>query len=244
MTAMPEPHRRQATRNRMGWTSNQLNALSQMFVDFCGQSSRPALDIGAAYGVASLAALAKGARVIANDLDAGHLEELASVAGSEPRLQLLPGRFPDFDLPPASLSAVHASNVLHFLTGDELTLGATKIAQWLAPGGKLFVHAGTPYQQPFSLFIPQYEQRVAAGESWPGYVSDTREVSTHRRLGQIPRSIHLLDAQVLRRVFEDAGLTMEKVWYYRRHDLPRSMHHDGREGVAFLALQSSVSTLK
>ncbi len=232
----PAPHRRAPTRNRMGWTSNQINALSQLFVDHCRTASLPVLDLGAAYGVATLPALAAGARVIANDLDAEHLAVLASLAGPNSRLQLLPGRFPNqLDLPPASLGAVHASNVLHFLDGPELTLGAAKIANWLAPGGQLFIHAGTPYQQPFSRFIPQYEQRVAAGDPWPGYVMDTAAISTHRKLTQIPPALHLLDPQVLTRVFQAAGLVVDRAWFYRRHDLPRSMHHDGREGVALLA---------
>lgn len=215
----------------MGWSSNQLNALSQLFVDHCRNVSLPVLDIGAAYGVATLAALEAGATVIANDLDASHLADL----DPHPRLRIFPGRFPDFDLPEESLSAVHASNVLHFLDGAAITLGALKLSKWLAPGGRVFVHAGTPYQQPFSRFIPQYEERVAAGDPWPGYVPDTTQISSHRRLSQIPRAIHLLDPQVLSRVFESAGLTLERVWFYRRHDLPRSMHHDGREGVALIA---------
>lgn len=238
MTAMSEPHRRLATRNRMGWSSNQLNALSQLFVDYCGQVTLPVLDVGAAFGVASRAALAAGARVIANDLDPGHLAELASLAGTNPKLELLPGRFPEIQVPPGSLGAVHASNVLHFLNPAELTQGAAQVFRWLAPGGRLFVHAGTPYQQPFLRFVPRYEERVSSGDPFPGYVTDTSEISSHRRLGQIPRAIHLLDAQVLRRVFEEAGLGVERVWYYRRHDLPRSLHHDGREGVALLARRS------
>ncbi len=232
---MPDAHRRQPTLNRMGWSSNQLNALSQLFVEDCGPGRLPVLDIGAAFGIASLAALAKGSRVIANDLDAAHLAELAS----HPGLEILPGRFPgELDVPPGSLSAVHASNVLHFLTGEELTLGAAQVAKWLAPGGRFFVHAGTPYQQPFLRFIPEYERRVALGELWPGYVEDTHAISSHRKLGQIPRAIHLLDAQVLTRVFLGAGLEIDRVWCYRRHDLPRSMHYDGREGVAVLAHRS------
>lgn len=228
------PHRRRPTRNRMGWTSNQLNELSERFVEFCRTATLPVLDIGTAYGIAALAAAEAGATVIANDLDAEHLAELAP----RPGLSTLAGRFPDYDLPPASLSAVHASNVLHFLTGPELTLGAAKIADWLAPGGRLFVHAGTPYQGPFAAFVPEYEARVARREAWPGYIADTKAVSSHRRLGQIPRSIHLLDSQVLRRVFEEAGLVVDEVGYYRRRDLPRSMYFNGREGVALLAHRS------
>lgn len=235
MTVMINPHRRRPTRNRMGWTSNQLNALSQLFVEYCQEVRLPVLDLGAAYGVASLEALAAGAQVVANDLDAEHLAELASRAEGHPALQLLPGRFPDqLELAEGSLGAVHASNLLHFLNGPELTAGARKILQWLAPGGRLFVHAGTPYQQPFARFVPVYEERVAAGERWPGYVQDTLLFSTHKRITHMPRSIHLLDEPVLRRVFEEAGLTIDRIWYYRRHDLPRSIHHDGREGVALI----------
>jgi SAM-dependent methyltransferase len=218
----------------MGWSSNQLNELSQLFVDHCRAVSLPVLDIGAAYGIAAIAALEAGATVVANDLDASHLADLPPHS----RLQLLPGRFPEFDLPANSLSAVHASNVLHFLDGPEITLGSLKISKWLAPGGRVFVHAGTPYQQPFSRFIPQYEERVAAGDPWPGYIADTTQISSHRRLSQIPRAIHLLDPQVLSRVFTAAGFTLDRVWLYRRRDLPRSMHHDGREGVALLAHKS------
>jgi cyclopropane fatty-acyl-phospholipid synthase-like methyltransferase len=213
----------------MGWSSNQLNALSRLFVDHCAEVQLPVLDIGAAYGIASVAALEAGATVIANDLDAEHLAELPA----HPKLQLLPGRFPDFDLPEGSLGAIHASNVLHFLNGPELTLGAEKIATWLSEGGQLFVHAGTPYQQPFARFIPEYLRRVSEGDEWPGYVTDTTQISSHKRLSQIPKSIHLLDEAVVRRVFE--GLTIDRVWYYRRHDLPKSMFCDGREGVALLA---------
>jgi SAM-dependent methyltransferase len=218
----------------MGWSSNQLNALSQLFIDYCRHATLPVLDVGAAYGIATAAALEAGATVVANDLEAGHLAELPP----HPRLQLLAGRFPDFDLPPASLGAVHASNVLHFLNGPEITLGALKVAQWLTPGGRVFIHAGTPYQQPFSRFIPRYEERVAAGDPWPGYIPDTKLVSSHRRLAQIPRAIHLLDPQVLSHVFRSAGFTIDNAWYYRRHDLPRSMHLDGREGVAMIAHKS------
>ncbi len=235
MTAMVNPHRRRPTRNRMGWSSNQLNALSQLFVDYCREVHLPVLDLGAAYGVASLAALDTGAQVIANDLDTEHLAELALLAEGKPGLQLLPGRFPDqLELAEGSLGAVHASNLLHFLSGEELIAGAQKVVQWLAPGGHLFVHAGTPYQQPFARFVPVYEERVAAGEIWPGYVKDTLRFSTHKRITHMPRAIHLLDEQVLRRVFEAAGLSIDRIWYYRRHDLPRSIHHDGREGVALI----------
>lgn len=231
-------HRRQPTRNRTGWTSTVPNELSELFIGFSASAAGPVLDIGAAFGVATIPALAAGAIVLANDSDPDHLAELDRLTPQElrPRLRLLPGCFPgDLELPAQSLGAVHASNILHFLTGEELEAGFQKIAAWLVPGGRLFVQAGTPYQQPFAAFVPVYEARVAAGEAWPGWVADARAISTHKKLHQIPRSLHLLDEAVLSRLVISAGMRIERLWTYRRHDLPRSMHFDGREGVALVA---------
>ena len=149
----------------MGWASDQLNEVSLQFADFCrtcacGEDS-PALDIGAAYGTASLAALRVGAWLIANDLDAGHLEELELRAAQQgyKNLHLKLGRFPrEVHFEPGTLGAVHASNVFHFLTGNQLAEGVRAIARWLRPGGKLFVQAATPYQAAFAGFIPEYER--------------------------------------------------------------------------------------
>ncbi len=231
-------HRREPTRNRTGWTSNVLNELSELFVDFAATAQRPVLDIGAAYGVATHPALAAGATVYANDSDPTHLAalEAATTAAHRSRLHLFPGRFPqDLDFPAASLSAVHASNVLHFLTGEELTLGISNIRRWLAPAGRLFIQAGTPYQQPFQAFIPIYEERLRAGVPWPGWIEDTRAISSHKRLSQIPRSLHLLDERTLTNLVTTSGLTVERAWTYCRRDLPRSMQLNGREGVGLVA---------
>ncbi|MBC7928234.1 MAG: hypothetical protein H7039_21525 [Bryobacteraceae bacterium] len=51
----------------------------------------------------------------------------------------------------------------------------------------------------------------------------------------MPRSIHLLDDVVLRRAAEEAGLTIERLWLYRRTDLPVTLHLDGRESVGLIA---------
>lgn len=76
-------HRRIPTRNQTGWTSNQLNEVSALFVEHCREVRRPVLDIGAAVGVATLQALAAGATVIANDLDPEHLKEIAKAVPEE-----------------------------------------------------------------------------------------------------------------------------------------------------------------
>jgi polyketide synthase PksL len=213
-------HRRLPTQNRTGWASNQLNEVSERFVAHCRFVTRPVLDIGAAFGLASLAAIESGATVYANDLAPSHL---AQIPPSE-KLILLPGRFPhDLHFPENSLDAVHASNIFHFLTGPQLARG------------KLFVQAATPWQKPFESFIPVFESRRAAGVEWPGWIEKTTDYSTHRKLGQIPSSIHLLDNETLQKAAETAGLTVEECTLYRRRDLPRSLFHDGRECTSLLA---------
>jgi len=234
-------HRRIPTRNRTGWTSNRLNEVSELFVAFCRHANLPVLDIGAAFGIASLAALDTGATVFANDLEPEHLAAIANAAKPEHarRLVLIPGRFPrQLKFAEASLSAVHASNVLHFLTGGQLALGIASIAHWLAPGGKLFVQASSPWQRPFQAFVPVFESRRAAGEEWPGWIENTSQYSTHRKLNQIPSSLHLLDDDTLRRKAEAAGLIVENAWLYRRRDAPASLFLDGRECAGLIARKS------
>lgn len=237
----PGRHRRIPTRNQTGWASNELNEVSELFVAFCREVQRPVLDIGAAFGIATLAALEAGATVIANDLESVHLAEIAGAAAPEHarRLVLIPARFPrQLFFAAGSLSAVHASNVFHFLTGPQLAIGFASIAHWLAPGGKLFVQASTPWQQPFRAFIPTFESRREAGEEWPGWMEKTTDYSSHRRLSQIPPSLHLLDEITLRKTAEQAGLTVEKAWTYRRRDLPASLFLDGRECAGLVARRS------
>jgi len=230
----------------MGWISASLGPVSSAFVEFCKTgacaAASPALDLGAGHGLASEAAWRAGACVIANDLDTTELERLASrlrQANGDveaQRLRILSGRFPrELQFEPESLGAVHASNVFHFLTGNQLALGMSKIARWLRPGGRLFVQAATPFQAPFVAFVPEYEQRVASGEKWPGWVEKIGAYSRHRLLGQMPRSVHLLDKEVLTRVCAVAELNVERAWFYRREDLPVSLHWDGRESVGLIA---------
>ncbi len=237
--------RRILTRNRMGWASEQLSPLSELAVEFCRSGAcgelSPFLDLGAGYGAVSLAALHAGASVIANDLDLGHLEFLRTRVpeAERPRLQLKPGRFPrQLHFEPATLGAVHASNLFHFLTGRQLDEGMRAIARWLRPGGHLFVQAATPYQQPFAAFIPEFERRRAGGQPWPGWIDKVSDYCSHRQRSQMPKSIHLLDDLELRRIAESAGLVVERAWLFQRPDLPATLRLDGRESVGLIARKS------
>ena len=232
----------------MGWASEKPNRINGLFVDYCatgacGENS-PALDIGAAYGLATIAALEVGAHVIANDLDPSHLAEigLRTPEVSRGKLQLKAGRFPrEIHFEPETLGAIHASNVFHFLTGNQLAYGIRSAARWLRPGAKLFVQAATPYQAQFAGFIPEYERRIAAGVKWPGWVEKISLYSQHKKLGLMPASIHLLDERILVPLVEAAGFRVEAAWLYQREDFPNELKLDGRESLGLVAVKNNTN---
>lgn len=221
----------------MGWAARELGEVSRAFVEFARHCDRPVLDIGTGFGLAAEEAWRAGAAVIANDLDGEHLEELLERCGESPRLMLRGGEFPrDLHFEESSLGAVHAAAVFHFLNGRKLEHGFRAIGRWLAPGGRLFVEAATPFQSPFAGFLKEYEARRARGARWPGWVVKIAAFSRHRHLGLMPPSLHLLDEEVLARLYrEEAHLEVERVWLHRRRDLSVTLEYDGRETVGLIA---------
>jgi SAM-dependent methyltransferase len=236
------PDTRLVTLNRRGRTSLELNEYSRAFVDYLGPGSGPALDIGAAYGVATIPALRKGVAVIANDIEPGHLRILEenTPESDRGRLTLLVGRFPDeLDFPDASLGAIHAANILNFLTGEAIERGARKMYRWLRQGGLVFTISGTPYAGNIREFIPVYEGRRDAGERWPGEAYNLQNYSSHRTVGELPAFLHLLDDHVLTRVFVESGFRVNKVEMFLRKNLPAYLAYDGRENVGLIATKPS-----
>src|SRR6186997_1000039 len=96
------------TKNRKGFTYH-LTSFGKAFVNAAAKASKPVMDIGAAYGVATLPALLTGAKVIAVDIEEKHLSSIANSVNGPMRNQLitLNERFPHFDLLPNTLSAVY-----------------------------------------------------------------------------------------------------------------------------------------
>jgi len=115
------------TVNRMGWSSEEPHEINLAFADFASTCDDPVLDLGAGFGAATFAALRGGARVIANDLEPGHLEALGARVPllMRDRLQLRLGRFPsDLTSPAKASGRFMPQHVLHFLTLTELELAS------------------------------------------------------------------------------------------------------------------------
>lgn len=232
-----EPNGFVKTLNNMGYMTSILDPYSRAFVDFAPKAPGPCLDIGAAYGVASLAALENGASVIANDLDERHLTILRQRAPEalRTRLTLARGGFPDeVDFEAGSLGAVLICRVMHFFDGPTIERAAQNVLRWLAPQGKVFVVGETPFIGTAKDFFPTYQARVRAGDLWPGLVEN---VAAHdpKRAGALPSRMHLLDEPTLRRVFSKAGYAIEKLATFPRPYFPPDIQLDGRESVGLIA---------
>jgi SAM-dependent methyltransferase len=226
------------TLNGTGYMIRSLDELSGRFVDFAANGAPgPALDVGAAYGVATLAALARGARVVANDVEPRHLEVLASRVPTEDRdrLTLLPGAFPDdVELAQGSLGALLAARVLHMFDGPQIERSAATMFRALRPGGKAFIisEASTFFRYP--QLRAKYEEQRQRGNRWPGFVTGVRQLIPEEA-EHVPDQVHFLTPDVLTRVFRNAGFVVEWSDFYQRPTAHDGPWYQRRRSVGLIA---------
>jgi SAM-dependent methyltransferase len=193
-------------------------------------------EVWSAEGVATIPALKHGARVIASDIEKSHLGRIQKEAcdlGYQDHLETVVGRFPD-DLAFAELDAIHCSNVLHFLHGEEIVAGATSIHSWLKSGGKVFIQVGTIYAGHIKRLLPQFEERRSNGIRWAGETDHAREFVLPEFRSATPEFMNYLDGSPLVEAFEAAGFQTERAWYYTRTGLPEVFLNDGREHFGYI----------
>jgi hypothetical protein len=225
------------TDNAMGIMTEEPSPAAEAFIELAARASRPLLEVGAAYGNATLPALRAGGTVIANDLSASQLGVLASAAPDEDRrrLVLMPARFPEeVRLGDGSLSGVLAAQVLHFFDGPTVELGFQRTHRWLEPGGALYLVVMTPSLSFYSKLRPEYEKRARRGERWPG-TFDPGTVATPDWKERLPPMVHLFEKDVLRRCAEEAGFAVETLEYFCYRNFPAKHRTDGREFLTLTA---------
>jgi len=207
------------TLNNTGWMTESLDDYSRSFTEYAGTIQAECLDIGCAYGVATLPALANGARVLACDLEPRHLEILARRVppGDRERYRSQPGKMPDVDFPSASFGAILCARALHFLKGRDIETTVRKMYDWLIPGGRIFLIADSPYVGPWWKLSPEYERRKREGCPWPGFVPDYAALlPPGSNPSEHPTFIHPLDPDILVRVAAQAGFEVLEARFLRK----------------------------
>jgi SAM-dependent methyltransferase len=143
------------------------------------------------------------------------------------------------DFPPGKYGAILCSRVLHFLTGDDVDASVRKMATWLAPGGRLYLVADTPYGV-WRGKIPEFEAGKASGERWPGMM-----VGLHNYLAggkpakpiEKPPFMNVLDPDLLARTCTEAGLLVQDAAFISRPDFAGLGRMDGRENAGVVAVR-------
>jgi SAM-dependent methyltransferase len=195
--------------------SPRLDRLSLRFAMYAGLERCRALDVGCGTGVATLAALIRGAHVVAVDPMKAAVEKLLSgvpnchYANLSVRVAAMPG----LHLADASLGAIHASRLFHLLSPAALRTSLLQFFRWLQPGGRVFISALTPAGGCWESLQPEYARRSAAGQTWPGYFRELRQAGGPS--GSEERAtLHLLDETVLRRELTAAAFEVEESFSY------------------------------
>ncbi|MBX9666521.1 MAG: class I SAM-dependent methyltransferase [Candidatus Obscuribacterales bacterium] len=226
------------TLNNTGYMTAGLDRFSQTFVDFAAHAPIRVMDVGAAYGVATLAALKCGATVLANDIDERHLNILYDrvPAAERSRLELLCGQFPNIEVKAESLAATLICRVMHFFDGAAIELSAKRVHEWTVSGGKVFVICETPFVGTLTAFADEYARRKDQGDPWPGLILDMHSYTP--RASGLPKLGNWLDRDVLTRVFSEAGFAIDECEYFARPEFPDWLQLDGKESVGLIATKN------
>ena len=179
--------------------SPSLDPLTHRFAVWAGRQGGTCADIGCGGGIATAAALVRGARVVAVDPDTSNIEPLLAQlpVQQRARVHVLGGGLPSLHFDPASLTSIHAARVFHLLEGGEIRQSLQQFRDWLRQDGKLFISVLTPDGSHWAAFHPEYARRCAKNEVWPGAADSRRP--------------HLLDHHVLQRELTRAGFSIEEM---------------------------------
>ena len=168
------------------------------------------VDIACGEGLATLAALERGARMIAVDPGSAALQRLVARIPHEqyPRLNAHVGALPELEFVCQRFSAVHVGHVFHLLDPDALVVSLGKFFRRLYPGGKLFLSTLSPAGPRWKAFQGEHARRTREQAQWPGFIADAQAYFPD--WNEANPSVHLIDEQVLRRELERVGFAVDE----------------------------------
>ena len=222
----PEKDGKIKTLNAMGYMTPEVDHITQDFIEFAANTPLPVLDGGAAYGVASIPALKKGATVIANDIDPNHLVLIAQnktlTSEEKERLYLNEDMLPNkANFPDHSLGAILLCRVAHFFTPEEMQAMFEKAKRWLSANGRLYIVTMTPYHYTLEGFANIYERRWQEAQAWPGVITTMTKNYGIEHTGNIPKYLHVMDPRLMTRLASEYGFLIKKIELFGHHRNPK-----------------------
>ena len=216
-----------------GFTTTPCDPVSQRFMEHAALSAKhggKVLEIGAAFGAATLEAIAKGATVFCNDIDPKNLAVVRqrfmettdapseSLTGDSSKLILVPGELPNelIGLPEKQFDAILICRVLHFFSGAKIEESLALLSKLLASNGKIYIVCETPFLRNWQRFIPEFNRRVENKEEWPGEITEPAKFESSGRASSLPQFVHWITKEVLDRSLLKAGFAIEHSEYINR----------------------------
>ncbi len=229
-----------------GFTTTPCDPYSQQFIESAkkiGEIGGNVLEIGAAFGAASLQALKYGATVFCNDIEPQNLAVIYNRYTQEfsnDKLILVPGSFPEelLGLPKNYFDAILICRVLHFFPGKQIEQSLQHIASLLKQNGKVYIICETPYLKNWQKFIPEHEKRMSSGIEWPGEIFNPAEFESSGRAASLPQFVHWITKEVLDRTLNRANLKIDQSSYINRAgQFPDDLILNGQESVGAIAIK-------
>ena len=206
------------TQNGLGIMVTDLGHAEEQFVEYAKTATRPLMDIGCAYGVATRPAIAAGGRVIAVDLSKEHLDILKKSLPEHlhKNLRIANRSFPnELTIKPESIDGILAASLFHFLNPQDFRKGLKQCYKWLVPGGKLWITMASPYFPSYQPFLEIYDQRVANGDPWPGVFTPKKYAKGHDEwLELLPDEMQIFKKEELVKLAEKSGFDIIECDYF------------------------------
>ena len=223
--------------NGRGFMEQDLNNISKSFVEESSELEGLSLDVGCAYGIASIAALKKGSKVLASDMDQAHLDILLKETPEELKDNLTTklGTLPNIDFKNESFMTIHCSRCLHFLTPNELIETLRNMYNWIQPGGRIYLITDTCYSGPWKNYLPEFEKKLEAGDPFPGFIENVLDCLPISRLpkGMTPH-MNCLDPDTLSRECKSAGFEIITSKYFGPS---RASSNYGKDHAGIIAIK-------
>ena len=223
--------------NGRGFMEQDLNNISKSFVEESSELEGLSLDVGCAYGIASIAALKKGSKVLASDMDQAHLDILLKETPEELKDNLTTklGTLPNIDFKNESFMTIHCSRCLHFLTPNELIETLRNMYNWIQPGGRIYLITDTCYSGPWKNYLPEFEKKLEAGDPFPGFIENVLDCLPIPRLpkGMTPH-MNCLDPDTLSRECISAGFEIITSKYFGPS---RASSNYGKDHAGIIAIK-------